>query len=145
MVKLTAINRGNAMIRYLLPLALLVATAATAAPVCDGQLVTMRVSKLKPGGSMAGLIEAFKANAAWYKAKGLTDNSFAMAPVMLPVDGTMKPSVDQLVTLHVNGVKAPEHKDDAAWAAFVDKYKANSTIASETRMCLPKGTMLTVK
>lgn len=134
------------MIRFLLPVALLVATGASAAaPVCDGQLVTMRVSKLKPGGSMAGLIEAFKANAAWYKAKGLSDVGFAMAPVMLPVDGTMKPSVDQLVTLHINGAKAPEHKADAAWAAFVDKYKANSTIASETRMCLPKGTMLTVK
>lgn len=134
------------MIRTLLPAALLLAaTAATAAPVCDGQYVTMRVSKLKPGGSMAGFSEAAKANADWYKAKGLRDHQFAVAPVLARADGTMKPSVDRIATLHVNGATPPDRKNDAAWDAFVAKYKANSSIESETRLCLPKGTMLVVK
>jgi len=119
------------------------AGAAAAAPMCDGQMLTMRVSKLKPGGSLAGFNEAFKGNAAWYKAKGLSDQ-FSTAPLMLPSDGDMKPSVDQIVTFHITGQKAPEHKGDAGWDAFVTKYKANSTIASETRTCLPKGTMLVI-
>ena len=132
------------MIRYLLPLALLTATAAAAAPGCDGQLVTMRVSKLKSGGTAAGFAEAVKANADWYKAKGLTSDRFISASVMSYAGGTAKLSDDEFVTMHVvGGAKAPEHKNDAAWGSFVAKYQANSTIASETRLCLPKGTTLT--
>ncbi len=134
------------MIRYLLPLALLTAVAASAAPACDGQLVTLRVSKLKPGGTAAGFAEAVKANADWYKAKGLISDRFVTASVMSYAGGTAKPSSDEFVTMHiVGGTKAPEHKNDAGWGAFVAKYQANSTIASETRMCLPKGTMLVAK
>ena len=134
------------MIRLLLPLALLITTAAVAAPVCDGQMVTMRVSKLKPGGTAAGFAEAVKANADWYKAKGLTNDRFVTTPAMVYYEGGMKASTDEMVTLHVQGgTKAPEHKDDTAWGAFVAKYQANSTIASETRMCLPKTAMLVIK
>ena len=134
------------MIRYLLPLAVLSATAATAAPGCDGQLVTMRVSKLKPGGTAAGFAEAVKANADWYKAKGLSNDRFVNAAVMSYAGGAAKLSADEFVTLHiVGGAKAPEHKDDAAWAAFVAKYQANSTIVSDTRVCLPKSAMLVTK
>ena len=132
------------MLKFLLPLAMLATATTAAAADCDGQMLTVRVSKLKPGGSMAGFTEAFKGNAGWYKAKGLPDQ-FTMAPMMLPSDGAMKPSVDQVVTFHVTGSKAPDHKGDAAWDAFVTKYKANSSIESETRTCLPKGTMLVVR
>lgn len=134
------------MIRALLPLAFLIATAATAAPACDGQLVTMRVSKLKPGGTAAGFAEAVKANANWYRGKGLTNDRFVIAAVMSYAGGLAKLSPDQFVTLHiVGGARAPEHKDDAAWGAFVAKYQANSTIESETRICLPKSAVLAVK
>ncbi len=134
------------MIRLLLPIVLLAATGAIAAPACDGQLVTMRVSKLKPGGTAAGFADAVKANADWYKTKGLTNDQFISASVMSYVGGKATPSADEFVTMHiVGGAKAPEHKRDARWSAFVAKYQANSTIASEMRMCLPKTAMLTVK
>lgn len=134
------------MIRYLLSLTVITATTASAAPGCDGQLVTMRVSKLKPGGTAAGFTEAFAANADWYKAKGLTNDHFVNASVMSYTGGTAKLSADEFVTLHIaGGAKAPEHKDDAAWGAFVAKYQANSTIVSDTRMCLPKTATLVIK
>ena len=96
------------MIRYLLPLAMFVTSAAIAAPVCDGQLVTMRLSKLKPGGTAANFAEAVKANADWYKAKGLTNDRFVSAAVMSYAGGAAKPSADQFVTMHiVGGAKAP--------------------------------------
>lgn len=133
------------MFRYLLPAMLLIATAAAAAPVCDGQYITIRVSKLKAGGTMTGFAEAAKANADWYKAKGLTDNMIVTAPIMTRAGGVVKASAGRIATLHVNGAKAPEHKGDAGWDAFVAKYQANSTIESETRLCLPKGTMLVAR
>ena len=133
------------MIRLIAAAALLLATTAAAAPVCEGQYVTMRVSKLKPGGTMAGFAEAAKANADWYKAKGLTGNEFILAPVLVRVGNRMTASADSIATLHVNGAKTPEHKGDAGWDAFVAKYKAVSTIASETRLCLPKGATLAVR
>ncbi|WP_419815955.1 hypothetical protein [Glacieibacterium sp.] len=132
------------MIRILLATTLLgVGTAACAIPsTCDGQLVGMRVSKLKPGGSMAGFADAVRANQAWYASHGMKDDRITSAPVFETVDKTMKPSVTSIVSLHVYGAGSTEtFKRDAAWDAFVAKYKANASIQSETRMCLPKGTL----
>ena len=112
--------------------------AAPGAPACDGQLVGMRVSKLKPGGSMAGFADAVRDNAKWYASHGLKDDRVTMAPVYESADKTYKPSVTKAMSIHVyGGAEAP--KQDAAWEAFVAKYKANSTIESEVKVCLPKG------
>lgn len=100
----------------------------------------MRVSKLKPGGSMAGFAEAARDNAAWYASHGMKGEKFLTAPVYEQADGEAKPSVTRVMTIHVyGGVTQPKH--DAAWDAFVTKYKANASIESETRACLPKGTI----
>jgi hypothetical protein len=115
-------------------------TAAAAQAACTGDLVAIRVSKLKPGGSMAGFAEAAKDNAAWYASHGMKGEKFVTAPVYEQSDGEPKPSVTRVMTLHVYGGTA-QPKRDAAWDAFVTKYKANSTIESETRACLPKGTI----
>ena len=124
------------MKQLILAAALLGGTAAQAA--CNGDLVAVRVSKLKPGGSMAGLLDAAKDNGAWYGAHGLKADRFATAPVYEQADGEPKPSVTRLMTFHVYGTDTkPKH--DAAWNAFVAKYKANSTIESENRVCVPKG------
>ena len=114
------------------------ALAAPGAPACDGQLVGMRVSKLKPGGSMAGFADAVKDNGKWYASHGLKDDHISMAPVYESADKTYKPSVTKAMSIHVyGGSEAP--KPDSAWEAFVAKYKANSTIESEVKVCLPKG------
>ena len=119
-------------------MAVLTGTAANAA--CPGELVAMRVSKLKPGGSMAGFAEAAKANAKWYTDHGLKADRFITAPVYEQSDGEAKASVTRVLTIHVyGGTEMPKH--DAGWDAFVAKYKANSSIESETRACLPKGTI----
>ncbi len=115
-------------------------SAGAAHAACTGDLVSIRVSKLKPGGSMAGFDEAAKANAAWYGSHGLKAEKFITAPVYEQSDGEPKPSVTKVMTIHVYGA-ATMPKHDAAWDAFVAKYKANSTIDSETRACLPKGTI----
>lgn len=135
------------MIRLLLPLTLLLATAAVAAPVCDGQMVTMRVSKINAGSdAAAGFAAAVKDHAAWYKAKGLASDHFVTTPAIVYYEGGMKPSADEMITLHVQGgSQAPDHKNNPAWDAFVAKYRASSKILSETRMCLPKTAALVVK
>jgi hypothetical protein len=42
------------------------------------------------------------------------------------------------MTIHYNPSNVPASKHDAAWAAFVAEYCANSDIASERVVCLPK-------
>ena len=128
------------MIKHLMLAALLtVATAAQAA--CPGDLVSMRVSKLKPGGSMAGFADAARDNARWYAAHGMKDDRFVVAPVYEQSGGEAKPSVTRIATFHVYG-SAKQPKPDAAWAAFVAKYQANSSIESTTQVCLPKGSFV---
>ena len=118
------------------------ATGAAAAGPCGADTaVTMRVSKLSASGTPAGFLDAVKDHKAWYASHGFKDDSFVTAPVMVAAKGGMKPSASEYVTFHVyGGTKDPTH--DAAWDAYVAKYKANSTIDSETRFCLPKGAVI---
>ncbi len=124
-----------------LALATVTATAAQAAGPCGaGQMVTMRVSKLSAAGTPAGFLDAVKDHKAWYASHGFKDDQFVTAPALVPEKGGMKPSASEYVTFHAYGDKEPKH--DAAWDAYVAKYKANSAIDSETRFCLPKGTTI---
>ncbi len=122
----------------LVGLALGLATAAQAQGPCGAdQMVTMRVSKLSAAGTPAGFLDAVKEHKAWYASHGFKDDVFITGPVLVSEKGGAKPSASEFVTIHVYGDKQPTH--DAAWNAYVAKYKANSTIDSETRFCLPKG------
>ena len=115
------------------------AGAAQAAGPCGAdQMVTMRVSKLTAGGTAAGFAEAVRDHKAWYASRGLKDDAFVTGPALEPRKGGMVASATQFVTFHVYG-GTTEPKHDAAWDAYVAKYRANSTIASEARFCLPKG------
>ena len=125
-------------------LASLGAPAFAAGTACGAdQMVTMRVSKLSASGTPAGFLDAVKDHKAWYGAHGFKDDHFVTAPVLVPAKGGMKPSASEYVTFHVYGDKEPTH--DAAWDAYVAKYKANATIAGETRFCLPKGEKIAAK
>ena len=122
----------------------LAAPSFAAGSACGAdQMVTMRVSKLGAAGTPTGFLDAVKDHKAWYASHGMQDDSFVTAPVFVPTKGGIKPSASAYVTFHVYGAKEPKH--DAAWDAYVGKYKANATIASETRFCLPKGTSIGTK
>ncbi len=122
-------------------IALVAATAANAAGPCGADtLVTMRVSKLNAAGTPAGFHDAVKDHKAWYASHGFQDDVFITGPSVVAERGGMKPSASSYVTFHVYSEKEPKH--DAAWDAYVAKYKANSTIESDQRFCLPKGAMV---
>ena len=115
------------------------AGAVQAAGACgDGQMVTVRGSKLTATGTKAGLMEAFAAHKAWYAKAGL-DDRLSMGPALEPAKGGMRASETRFVSMHVYGAKEP--KRDAGWDAFVATYRANSSIGTELRFCLPKGSV----
>ena len=121
--------------------AMIIAGPAAAAALCPGgQPATMRVSKITPTGSMAGFREAARDHANWYRAKGLPVTQFT-APVLV-YSAKAKAQVAserEVMTVRLGSADVPRGKQDAGWAAFVAKYKANATIVSETRTCWPKG------
>ncbi len=126
--------------KILIAIALALAAGAAHA-ACPGELVQLRVSKLKAGGTMAGFAAAARDNAAWYAARGMKDERFLTAPVYERTGGgEAKVSATKVMTMRVyTTTTAP--KRDAAWEAFVAKYDANATIESSTLVCLPKGTI----
>ena len=126
--------------RLVLIMAALTAWPAVAADLCPGgQPATLRVSKITPTGSMAGFREAARDHANWYRAKGLPVTQFT-APVMVysTKAKTQVASTQEIMTVRLGSADVPRGKQDAGWAAFVAKYKANATIVTETRTCFPK-------
>jgi len=109
---------------------------ARASAVCaQGELSRIRVSKIKPGGTMAGFREAVAAHTRWYQSHGYRINQ-RIAPVIVSANGKMQLSPDEVLTL-ATSADVPRDKHDAGWDAFVAKYRANSTIERETIACLP--------
>lgn len=135
------------MIRILTGLALLAGAAAgaaqAAAPCGDGTAATLRESKLTATGTKAGLMDAFADHKAWYAKAGLSD-SFVMGPALDAAKGGQRASDTRFASIHVYGTK-PLPKRDAAWDAYVAKYKANASIGKEVRFCLPKGAVFAVR
>lgn len=104
----------------------------------QGEITRIRLSKIKPGGSMAGFRDAVAAHTRWYQAHGYRIEQ-RIAPVMVFGKGKAgAPSSQEVMTL-VTSDDVPREKRDAGWNAFVAKYRANSDIEKETIVCLPKG------
>lgn len=115
------------------------ATAQTAAPVaevCKGDVTRVRLSKLKPGASMADFDGAVAAHIAWYKARGYKLDQI-VAPVLVWKDGAPSVSPDEVMTF-ATGDNVPRDKQDQGWADFVAKYRATSEIVTEKVICMPK-------
>jgi hypothetical protein len=128
-------------------LALLGLTGAAPAPAspapaplaCDGQVAIIYHSKIKPGGSLAGLTEALRAEEAWYRAQGVTSNRFVLAKVIV-IDKTTKQqsyAADEVYTLHINP-PAPERYKPAPKSDYPAKFRANATTVDRRTVCLPK-------
>ena len=106
-----------------------------AATCAYGALTRIRVSKIKPGGSMAGFRDAVAAHTRWYRAHGYRIDQ-RIAQVMTSGKGQMQVSPDEVMTL-ATSADVPRDKRDAGWTAFVAKYQANSTIEREMVVCMP--------
>ena len=135
--------------RTLLTLALaLLASAASAqtqptSPTCFGDIATVRVSLIKPGGTIQGFMRAVEMHKAWYRANGVNDNDIVAARVLLRDEKTGQPtrySDTEVMSFHLRP-PAPSrtpNKNDAAWQAFLKQYKDNSDLKTEYWACVPK-------
>src|SRR5690349_9997591 len=97
-------------------------------PPCDGDVVLVRVSQIKPGGTMQKFMAALAAHKAWYRANGVTDNQLIAARVIVRDDkGAMKYSDTEIVSYHINppGPSRTPNRGDAAWDAYVKLYQDN--------------------
>jgi hypothetical protein len=117
--------------------------AQTPKLACDGDITTVRVSEIKPEGTLAGFMSAVAAHKAWYRANGITDNEIYTARVIVRDETTKekKYSDKQVMTFPVNppsSDRTPNH-GDAAYNAFVKLYKDNSDIKSEYSVCMPRS------
>jgi hypothetical protein len=113
-----------------------VAAQSSTPSVCKaGQLTRVRLTKIKPGGTMAGFNQAVAAHSAWYKAHGVRLVQ-RVAPVLVTVNGKQQVSTDEVMTFST-GDNVPRQKHDAGWDAFVAKYRANSDVEKETIICMP--------
>ncbi len=110
------------------------AQAPAAPPRCDGEVQVIRVSKLKPGASIADFDKAVAMHMAWYRSHGYTTNVQRVGRVMTPQGFAS----DQVVTVHVNAPGVPRDKRDAGWEAFVAAYRSVSDVTSDTLACFPK-------
>lgn len=112
------------------------AQSRPANPCSKGELTTIRVSQIKPGGSMKGFMQAVREHRAWYASHRIR-HKLVVGPVMTSKGGTLKPT-DEVMTLS-SGTYAPRSMRDKGWAAFVAQYQANSTIKSESLVCMQTG------
>lgn len=131
-------------IAWLVIAAGLVATpvlAASPQELCKGgQLVLVRVSKLKTPEARAAFDKAAKDNEAWYRSHGITTNEQVAGSVLVVDPATHEVSVspDTVATLHVNPPGHAAPAPDAAWKTFVDEYDAASEIQTQTMICLER-------
>ncbi|MBI1403805.1 MAG: hypothetical protein GC147_11395 [Porphyrobacter sp.] len=118
------------------PAAAVAQSAEAPAPVCaTGEVTRIRMSKLKPGATMAQFEEAVAAHVAWYKTHGFAIDQ-RIAPVMRWKDGKPMISADEVMTF-ASGDNVPREKRDKGWTDFVAKYRAVSDVAFEQVVCMP--------
>ncbi len=114
----------------------IMATSAFAAepPPCAGKYEYVRTDAIKPG-QMALFLKAVHDHQAWYASHGLPDK-IRLGRVVDPQTGAV--SETQAVTAHTDGQgegAAPHSANDAAWNAYVQEYKASSTVTNAALVC----------
>lgn len=110
--------------------------ADTACP--SGNYAVVRESQIKPAGSLEGLKKAMADHAKWYADHGYAGDRFTWGAVLERDEKAHKlvASKDKVMTFHWAASDVPAAKHDAAWAAFVAEYEANSTILSSRTVCM---------
>ena len=115
------------------------AQSAPGMPACDGRLAIVRVSTIKPEGSMDKFMAAVAAQKDWYKSHSLGDMIFASKIVSRDADGKFTGySTTEAISYHfyaANTSAMPPH--DAGWDAFVKMFADTSTIKDTYLTCVP--------
>ena len=119
------------------------ASAQTAPPACFGDMATVRISQIKPGGTLQGFLKAVEAHKAWYRSNGISDNDIVAARVLVRDEKTglpVKYSETEVMSFHLRPPVASRtpNRNDAAWEAFVRQYRDNSDLKSEYWTCIPR-------
>ena len=116
-------------------------TAGAAAPnaCASGDIEVVRISKLTPKGSMAGVEKAVADHGKWYADHGYAEDRVILAPVFVTEGGGTFPSIsaNQFLTIHAHAHQVPADRQDAAWQAYVAEYDANSQIVTQSMVCIP--------
>ena len=113
------------------------AASAQAFPPCDGKFEIVRTDTINPG-KLEEFKQAVRDNQAWYKAHGMKDRVLLGQVVnMQGQNGSAAYATDTALTIHTdidpNG-PSPEH--DAAYGAYVAKYKDSTVLKSTTMLCV---------
>jgi len=118
------------------------AVAQNAMPACSGELVIVRLSTIKPTGTMKGFMDAVAAHQAWYRNNGVMDDEIVAARIVVKDEktGANKYSDTEVLTYHFNppGGQRTPHRGDAAWNSYVKMYNDNADITKEYLTCMPK-------
>lgn len=113
------------------------ARAQNTLPACDGDYATVRISTIKPG-KLDIFMQAVAEHKAWYRSHGVKDNVIAPARIIERQEGGPgKYSDTEVMTFHIHPPTGRTERD-AAYDAFVQKYRDSSDLKSEYRVCLPK-------
>lgn len=113
------------------------AGAASPADLCKGgQLVSLRVSTIKPG-DRAAFEKATRDHIAWYRAHGFTGNRLLVGPVISGgrADGWTA-SETEYASVHMDAPGVPPDKRDAGWDAYVKEYRDASDLTVDKFVCL---------
>ena len=115
------------------------ASAASAQAVlpCGGGYELIRVDTINPG-KLDEFKEAVRGNQAWYTAHGMKDKVLLGQVVnMQGPNGSAAFATDTAMTVHTGiDPNADEPAHDAAYGAFVAKYKDSSIIKSTMMVCV---------
>jgi len=113
------------------------AASAQALPPCDGTFEIVRTDTINPG-KLDEFKQAVRDNQAWYKAHGMKDRVLlGQVVTMQGPNGSAAYMADAALTIHTDiDPNAPDVAHDAAYGAFVAKYKDSSVIKSTTMVCV---------
>jgi hypothetical protein len=136
---LSSHHKGGIVMKVL-ALVLVGAVAASAAsaqslPPCSGKYELVRTDTIKPG-KLDEFKEAVRDNQAWYKAHGMKDRVL-LGQVVNMQGGSAAFADDTALTIHTDiDPNGPDPAHDAAYGAFVAKYKDSSTITNTMMLCV---------
>jgi hypothetical protein len=113
--------------------------SAPAPPPCDGVVVVVRLSEIKPGGSIDKFLAAAAAQQDWYRAHGVTDNQIVTARIVAhDLDNDAYAYSDkEVISYHINPPTANLARD-AGFDAFVKLFQETSIIKESYTTCMPK-------
>ncbi|HTW34022.1 MAG TPA: hypothetical protein VMD53_05330 [Rhizomicrobium sp.] len=113
------------------------AASAQSMPACSGTFEIIRTDTINPG-KLDEFKEAVRDNQAWYTAHGMKDRVLLGQVLnMEGPNGSAAYATDSAMTIHADiDPDAADVPHDAAYSAFVAKYKDSSTIKSTTMVCV---------